>query len=336
MCKSRLGEKSCAIATKANKVARALCPLLGLALCTHAAPAQQEGQQAPPKVGQFAAPAERAAAPQVPPSSRPPDQVFPATNSWSLGALSFSADGQWLASGGYGDTVMVWNAGTGAEQSRLSRPGPPNNAVVKLAFSPDGTHLAELRYNGRVTIWDYQKGTVVSSMKLRNGAGVLFVYSSDGKTWATSGTVPDGATVPIEIRDAGSGKILRTIPTKWYGIVGLAITKDGLLAASGLTVAGIEDEQDPRGTVAEWELASGKLVKSSPVFDVVGPISASGQWMVSTTPEVSQARGVVVTDLTDARVKWTFPQEDAEHVFLSPDARQIAVTSRGSTRGLTL
>ena len=307
-----------------------------LALYAHAALAQQPAQQTPPRVGQFAVPAEKVEPPQVPPGSRPPDQVFPAINSWSLGALAFSPDGQWLASGGYGDTVMVWNAATGAEQSRLFRPQPRNNAVVKLVFSPDGTHLAELRYNGRVTIWDFQKGRVISSTKLRSGAGVPFVYSPDGKAWLTSGTAPEGSTVPIEIHDAGTGKILRTIPTKWYGIIGLVITRDGILAASGLTVAGIDDEQDPRGTVEEWELATGKVVKSSAVFGAVGPVSPDGQWMASIGLEGSPTGGVVVTDLSSTQQKWTFQQQDAEYVFFGPDAREIAVTSHGSTHGLSL
>lgn len=342
MCRSRLCEKSCAVATKASKVARALCPLLSLALCTHVVLAQQAEQQAPPRVGVFGVPVEKPAPPQVPPGSRPPDQVFPAINSWSLGTLAFSSDGRWLASSGYGDTVMVWNAATGAEESRLSRPQPPNNAVVKLAFSPDGTHLAELRYNGRVTIWDFQKATVVSSTKLRSGAGAPFVYSPDGKTWATSGTAPVGSTVPIEIHDSGSGKVLGTIPTKWFVLIGLVITKDGVLVASGMTVEGIGDEQDPRGTVEEWELATRKLVKGSPVFDVVGLVSADGQWMASISPEGSQKRGVVVTDLASAQVKWTFPLQDAEYAFFSPDAREIAVTSHasmgihGTARGFSL
>src|SRR5208282_3584121 len=247
-----------------NRVVEIL--VFSLTLGAHVAHAQQAGQQTPPSAAQLGVPAEKVAPPQAPPGSRtqgsrPPDQIFPAINSWSLGALEFSPDGQWLASGGYGDAVMVWNAATGAEESRLSRPQPRDNAVVKLAFSPDGTHLAELRYNGRVTIWDFQKATIVSSTKLRSGEEMPFVYSPDGKTWATSGTAPEGSMVPIEIHDAGSGKILRTIPTKWYGITGLVITKDGILVASGLTVAG-DDEQDPRGTVEMWELATGKLVKS--------------------------------------------------------------------------
>ena len=175
---------------KASKFARALCPVVGLALCTHAVLAQQPEQQTPAKSGVLGMPVEKAAPPQVPPGSRPPDQMFHAISSWSLGALAFSPDGHWLASGGYGDTVMVWNAATGAEQGRLSRPQPPNNAVVKLAFSPDGTHLAELRYNGKVTIWDFQKATVVSSTKLRSGAGAPFVFSPDGKHGQRPGRRP--------------------------------------------------------------------------------------------------------------------------------------------------
>jgi WD domain, G-beta repeat len=153
MCRSRLGEKSCAVATKANKVARAVCPLLSLALCTQAVLAQQAEKQAPQRVGVFSVPVEKPAPPQVPSGSRPPDLVFHAINSWILGALAFSADGQWLASGGYGDTVMVWNAATGAEQRRLSRPQPPNNAVVKLAFSPDGSLLLEGAFKSGIYVW---------------------------------------------------------------------------------------------------------------------------------------------------------------------------------------
>jgi WD40 repeat protein len=317
-----------------NRVVEIL--LFSLTLCAHAAHAQQAGQQTPPRAAQLGVPAEKVAPPQVPPGSRPPDRVFPAISSWSLGAVVFSPDGQWLASGGYGDTVMVWNAATGAEESRLSRPQPPDNAVVKLAFSPDGRHLAELRNNGRATIWDFQKATIVSSTKLRSGAGRPFVYSPDGKAWATSGTAPKGSTLPIEIHDARSGNVLRTIPTKWYGITGLVITKDGILAASGLTVAGDYYEQDPRGTVEMWELATGKLVKSSPVFSVVGLVSPDGQWMASINSEGARPQNVVVTDLSSALVKWTFHQQDIEFVFFSPDSQEIAVTSHGSTRGLSL
>src|SRR5215470_9356070 len=311
-----------------------------LALCPHPALAKQAGQQTPPRAGVLAVPAEKVAPPQVappqiPPVSRPPEQAFPAINNWSLQALAFSPDGQWLASGGYGNTVMVWNAATGAELSRLSRPQPPNNAVVKLTFSPDGAHLAELRYKGRVTIWDFLKAKVVSSTKLRSGAGIPFVYSPDGKEWLTSGPAPEGSTVPIEIHDAASGKVLRSIPTKWYGITGLVITKDGIVVASGLTVAGIEDEQDPRGTVEEWELATGKLVKTSPLFGIVGPVSPDGQWMVGIDPQ-GLTPGVFVMDLLTGQVKWTLAQQNAELAFFEPDARAIAVTSRSSERGLSL
>src|SRR5215469_738043 len=65
MCRSWLGEESCAVPTKANKVARALYPFLGLALCTHAALAQQVAQQAPARVGVLGVPGEKVAAPSA-------------------------------------------------------------------------------------------------------------------------------------------------------------------------------------------------------------------------------------------------------------------------------
>jgi len=77
-----------------------------LALCAYAALTQQAGQQKPPRVARLGVPAEKVEPPQVPLGM----QVFPAINSWGLDALAFSLDGEWLASGGYGDTVMVWNS----------------------------------------------------------------------------------------------------------------------------------------------------------------------------------------------------------------------------------
>jgi len=76
-----------------------------------------------------------------------------------------------------------------------------------------------------------------------------------------------------------------------------------MLAASGLTVAAIEDEQDPRGTAEECDLATGKLVKSSPVFGVVGPVSPDGQWLASISPEASRTGGAVVMDPSSGQVK---------------------------------
>jgi len=61
-----------------NRVVEIL--VFSLTLCAHVAHAQQAGQQTPPSAAQLGVPAEKVAPPHVPPGSRPPDQVFPATS----------------------------------------------------------------------------------------------------------------------------------------------------------------------------------------------------------------------------------------------------------------
>ena len=88
--------------------------------------------------------------------------------------LSFSPDGQTIASAGEDASIRLWQGGT-------PRVLPGHAArVYSVAFSPDGGRLVSASDDRTVRVWDVATGT--SSVVLRPSAGArAAVFSSDGE-----------------------------------------------------------------------------------------------------------------------------------------------------------
>jgi len=73
-------------------------------------------------------------------------------------SVSFSPDGQRVASGGIDGTIKIWNAKTGDLVCTFAG----RNWVNGVAFNPDGTLVACARNDGAVELWDASTGKLVS------------------------------------------------------------------------------------------------------------------------------------------------------------------------------
>jgi WD40 repeat protein len=65
--------------------------------------------------------------------------------------VAFSSDGRWLATGGEGYTVKIWDLKTGQDLEPLRG---HTGDVCAVAFSPDGRWLATAGEDTTVRIWD--------------------------------------------------------------------------------------------------------------------------------------------------------------------------------------
>jgi WD40 repeat protein len=157
-------------------------------------------------------------------------------------AISFSPDARTLASASYDGTVRIWNVQAPGSLSRTLH--GHTDEVKSVAFSPEGDTLASAGWDGSVRRWDVNAPRPSGRpLGAKSDALESVVFGSNGSTLATAGHED-----AIRLRDAATGRLIRTLHPRQGTIYGLAVTADGGTLAS----AGND------GTVWLWDTASGE------------------------------------------------------------------------------
>jgi WD40 repeat protein len=98
-----------------------------------------------------------------------------------LDSVSFSPDGETIATTGRWGGVRLWDATTGEEVGGLGEPGA---AFGKLAFSPDGKRLVVAAENS-IRLWDLdERKEIVRSPGVSREAIHAITFSPDGRRFA--------------------------------------------------------------------------------------------------------------------------------------------------------
>lgn len=207
----------------------------------------------------------------------------------AIETIAYFPDGKRLLTGGVDQTVRIWNAETGKEIKQL--PGHQNPVQV-AELSPDGNLIVTSAGDQVARVFDAQTEKVVTRLGGLAASDCL-AFSKDGKllvtggrdsrpiarVWNLEGRSPvielvghekqvldvaisdDGTRIltgsldtTAKLWDAITGKELRTFAGPTHGVIAVALSPDGKLAAMG---GGKEDS-----TVHVWRLETGEEILS--------------------------------------------------------------------------
>jgi WD40 repeat protein len=152
--------------------------------------------------------------------------------------LTFSPDGNLLASASEDQTVRLWDTATGKEIRAFKG---HSDGVTCVAFSPDGKRLTSCSRDKTVRVWETATGKNLFTMKGHTTWVMSVAFSPDGKRLA-SGSWDE----TLRVWDAGTGQAASVLKGHTSGVLGVAFDPDGRRVAS---VGG-------DGTLRVWDVAT--------------------------------------------------------------------------------
>jgi WD40 repeat protein len=234
--------------------------------------------------------------------------------------VAFSADGRWLAAGGFQGHLAVWNPTTG---ERLWSADAHESQVNNLGFSRAGDLLASCSWEGTLKLWDVFTGRPVIS---RQGSSYEVYFSPDDRWLA-------------HVQEATNSAILEVIGHPGFRML---YPED----SGGLRWA-VDFSHDARlvatsGEVLRfWDLATARQLAAIPAADCRSVQFLPDGRAILTSGDLGLLRWEL-QPMSDGRAFGLGPprqliaESNLIHSALSRDGRVVAVADRRRERALLI
>ena len=139
-------------------------------------------------------------------------------------SVSFSPDGNTIASASYDNTIRLWNPNTGKHIRTLTG---HTGSVESVSFSPDGNTIASASWDHTIRLWNANTGRHIRTLTGHTGSVESVAFSPDGSTIA-SGSLDD----TIHLWNAKTGTHIRTLTGHTGSVWSVSFSPDGNTIAS--------------------------------------------------------------------------------------------------------
>jgi WD40 repeat protein/serine/threonine protein kinase len=249
-----------------------------------------------------------------------------------INSVAVSRDGRRIASASYDRTVRIWDGTTG---NLLHIWDEYLHPVWGVAISPDGRSIATasgtLGEPDPVLIRDLEDGHILST-EARTGKDSGLAFSTDGRFLAVAGGELAGAHSYVQVLDASTGKVLRTIPTPGQPTYFPSFSPDSRRVLATVGGSNSEDPVNAINRVAVWDVETG-IERLSPSGHRASVVSAGFSPDGKTITSCGHDAAVRIFDADTGHLRQELPGHAGcvNQVAFSADSRRIASASDDNT-----
>ncbi len=224
-----------------------------------------------------------------------------------VSAVAITQDAKVIATGGWDNTVRLWDAASGKQLHCLQG---HSDAVFFVAFAPDDKTLASSSRDGSVRLWDVAGARELRQWAAHENGTFGLAFGLEGKTLASGGS--DGA---VRIWSPQSGKLLQCLEDAKSAVTSVVFSPDGKILAAGCK----------SGAIVIWDAVSGKELRRLSghqgwVYPLV--MSPDGKMLISGGRD-----GMIrLWEVASGKVRRQLPRQEGD-VFtlaIAPDGRTLA------------